>query len=58
MSAYVDSSKSNKRRIGVILGVVFGCGGGLLIICSVVYLWWRKKEPEDMKIHSESPRKD
>ncbi|KAL8501807.1 hypothetical protein ACS0TY_021065 [Phlomoides rotata] len=58
VSSYGDSSKSNKKRIGVILGVVFGCGGGLLIICSVVYLWWRKKEPEHMKIHSEFPRKD
>ncbi|KAI3468017.1 hypothetical protein Pfo_024680 [Paulownia fortunei] len=58
VSEYKDLSKSNKKRIGRIVGIASGCAAGLLIICSVLYLWWAKKEPGHMRIHTESPRKD
>ncbi|KAK4388652.1 putative LRR receptor-like serine/threonine-protein kinase [Sesamum angolense] len=47
-----DSSKSNKKRVGKILGISIGCAAGVLIICSVFYLWRAKKEAGHMRIHS------
>ncbi|KAL3838586.1 hypothetical protein ACJIZ3_023177 [Penstemon smallii] len=48
------SSKSDRMRVGRILGICIGGFAGLLIICSVFYLWWIKKEPGHMKIHTKS----
>ncbi|XP_057799950.1 probable LRR receptor-like serine/threonine-protein kinase At1g56140 [Salvia miltiorrhiza] len=50
---YEDSSKGDGKRAGRIVGIVFGCAGGLLIICGVAYLWWAKKES---KIYTQAPK--
>ncbi|KAK6140695.1 hypothetical protein DH2020_025566 [Rehmannia glutinosa] len=58
VSEYKNLSKSNRKRIGRILGIAIGCAAGLLITCSVLYLWWAKKEAGHMRIHTDSPRKN
>ncbi|KAK4415380.1 putative LRR receptor-like serine/threonine-protein kinase [Sesamum alatum] len=52
VSEYKDSSKSNQKRVGKILGISMGCAAGVVIICSVLYLWRAKKEAAHMRIHS------
>lgn len=51
------SSRNNQKHTGRIVGYSLAGAAGLLIICSVIYLWWARKEPGHMKIHTESPRK-
>ncbi|KAG8375797.1 hypothetical protein BUALT_Bualt10G0137800 [Buddleja alternifolia] len=57
VSEFNSSSGSDRKHVARNLGIGFGCVGGLLIIGSVMYLWWIKKEPGHMKIQNESPRK-
>ncbi|KAL0311768.1 UNVERIFIED_CONTAM: putative LRR receptor-like serine/threonine-protein kinase [Sesamum radiatum] len=52
VTEFKDSSKSNKKRLGKILGITIGCAAGVLIICSVFYLWRAKREEGHMRIHS------
>ncbi|GFQ03488.1 probable LRR receptor-like serine/threonine-protein kinase at1g56130 [Phtheirospermum japonicum] len=56
VSKYKDLSESNSR-IGRTLGIAIGCAVGLLIICTVLYLWCAKKEAGHMRIQTDS-RKD
>ncbi|PIN09862.1 Leucine-rich repeat (LRR) protein associated with apoptosis in muscle tissue [Handroanthus impetiginosus] len=58
VSEFKDLSGSKKNRTGKILGIAIGCGVGLLIACSILYVWWAKKEPGHMRIPVDSPRKD
>ncbi|KAL4179672.1 hypothetical protein AMTRI_Chr13g121250 [Amborella trichopoda] len=51
------SSRNDKRRRGVLLGLVLGGAGGLLIASSIVYLWRKKDENRHFKVHTDSPRK-
>ncbi|XP_047977509.1 probable LRR receptor-like serine/threonine-protein kinase At1g56130 [Salvia hispanica] len=56
VSAYEDSSKGEGKRVGRIVGIVFGCVGALAIACGVAYLWWTKKESGDLKIYTQAPK--
>lgn len=53
VSASEESSRSKGKRIGRIVGIVFGCAAGVVIICGVAYLWWAKKES---KIYTQAPK--
>ncbi|XP_074325475.1 uncharacterized protein LOC141663589 isoform X1 [Apium graveolens] len=54
----VTSSKSDKKRVGKVVGIAFGCAAGLVIISSVFYLWWMKNATHQrMRIHTGSPTK-
>ncbi|CAA7409808.1 unnamed protein product [Spirodela intermedia] len=33
----------------IVVGIVFGCAAGLLILASVLYLWWKKDDGEGSK---------
>ncbi|XP_042006006.1 probable LRR receptor-like serine/threonine-protein kinase At1g56130 [Salvia splendens] len=56
VSAYEDSSKGEGKRVGRIVGIVFGCVGGLVVACGVAYFWWTKKESGDLKIYTQAPK--
>ncbi|KAG6405747.1 hypothetical protein SASPL_133341 [Salvia splendens] len=56
VSAYEDSSKGEGKRVGRIVGIVFGCVGALVIACGVAYLWWTKKDSGDKKIYTQAPK--
>nr|GMD87348.1 probable LRR receptor-like serine/threonine-protein kinase At1g56140 [Ipomoea batatas] len=46
-----DSSKSrDKKHVGKILGIALGSAAGVLIICSILYVWWTKKNSPTYKI--------
>ncbi|CAK7353718.1 unnamed protein product [Dovyalis caffra] len=52
------SSERDKKRVGKLVGVSVACVAGLVIISSVFYLWWIKKDsPKHMRIYTDSPRK-
>nr|GME13453.1 probable LRR receptor-like serine/threonine-protein kinase At1g56140 [Ipomoea batatas] len=45
-----DSSKSrDKKHVGKILGIALGSAAGVLIICSILYVWWTKKNSPTYK---------
>lgn len=50
-----DSSKSNGKRVGRTVGIVFGCAAALLIICGAAYLWLAKKE-SSVKVYTQAPK--
>ncbi|KAK9279059.1 hypothetical protein L1049_012734 [Liquidambar formosana] len=52
-----SSSKSDKKRVGRLVGIAVGCVAGLVIISSMFYLWWKKEASGHMQIHTESPKK-
>ena len=52
-----SSSESNKKRIGKVVGIVVGCAGGVVIISSIFYLWWKKEASGHTRVQTESPRK-
>lgn len=52
------SSKSKKKRVGIIFGIVAGSAAGILIVSSVFYLWWaNRRGPTHMKVATDSPTK-
>ncbi|XP_063949297.1 probable LRR receptor-like serine/threonine-protein kinase At1g56130 isoform X2 [Daucus carota subsp. sativus] len=53
----VSSSKSDKKRVGKVVGIAFGCAAGLLIISSIFYLWWMKNSAAHQRIYTGSPTK-
>ncbi|KAM5564478.1 putative LRR receptor-like serine/threonine-protein kinase [Rosa sericea] len=59
VSDAVSSSKSERKRVGRIVGVSFGCAAVMIIMSSVFYLWWIKDdaEPRHVKIHREMRKK-
>ncbi|CAK9154593.1 unnamed protein product [Ilex paraguariensis] len=52
----VGSSKRDKKRIGILVGIAFGSATGLVIISSIFYLWWTKESPGHMRVLTDSPR--
>lgn len=53
-----ESSKRNKKRVGIIVGIALGGVAAIVIVSSVFYLWWRKETPGHMRVHTDSPKKD
>lgn len=52
------SISSNRKRVGRIVGIVIGATAGLVILSSVFYLLWKKKDPQGhMRMFTDSPRK-
>uniref|UniRef100_A0A1D1YL36 non-specific serine/threonine protein kinase n=1 Tax=Anthurium amnicola TaxID=1678845 RepID=A0A1D1YL36_9ARAE len=51
-----DSSNGHKQT-GTLIGVVVGCSAGLLILASVLYLWWKKDKMNHTWAQVDSPRK-
>ncbi|KAJ9555093.1 hypothetical protein OSB04_009707 [Centaurea solstitialis] len=52
-----SSSNDDKKKVGKIVGITLGGVAGIFIIASVFYLWWVKKTPEHVPIHTDSPKK-
>ncbi|XP_058112420.1 probable LRR receptor-like serine/threonine-protein kinase At1g56130 isoform X1 [Magnolia sinica] len=50
-------SNNYRRRTGKVIGIAVGCAGGLLILSSIFYIWWKKDAPGHMRVHTDSPRK-
>nr|GLL46977.1 probable LRR receptor-like serine/threonine-protein kinase At1g56140 [Ipomoea trifida] len=44
-----SSDGSDKKRIGKIIGITLGSAAGVLIICTIFYVWWRKKKSPTYK---------
>ncbi|CAA6672566.1 unnamed protein product [Spirodela intermedia] len=52
-----ETPESGRRNSGgggglkkeIVVGIVFGCAAGLLILASVLYLWWKKDDGEGSK---------
>ncbi|XP_050217826.1 probable LRR receptor-like serine/threonine-protein kinase At1g56140 [Mercurialis annua] len=38
-----ESSKSQKKKVGKIVGIAVGCAAGVVIISSIIYLLWTKQ---------------
>ncbi|PRQ26734.1 putative non-specific serine/threonine protein kinase [Rosa chinensis] len=59
VSDAASSSKSERKRVGRIVGVSFGCAAVVIIMSSVFYLWWIKDdaEPRHVRIHREMRKK-
>ncbi|KAJ8534971.1 hypothetical protein K7X08_016699 [Anisodus acutangulus] len=52
------SSKTKKKHVGIIVGIVAGSAAGILIVSSIFYVWWaNKKAPSHMKVATDSPTK-
>lgn len=52
------SSDDNKKRVGKIVGIAFGCAAGLVIVSSAFYLWWAREAPTgQMRVHTGSPKR-
>ena len=52
-----SSSSHGGRKIGAIVGITVGCVAGILILSSVVYLWWKKNAVSHSALNTESPKK-
>ncbi|XP_019163145.1 PREDICTED: probable LRR receptor-like serine/threonine-protein kinase At1g56140 [Ipomoea nil] len=44
-----SSDGSDKKRVGKIIGITLGSAAGVLIICSIFYVWWTKKKSPTYK---------
>ncbi|KAM7459502.1 hypothetical protein LguiA_036496 [Lonicera macranthoides] len=53
-----ESSKRNKKRVGIIVGIALGGVAALVIVSSIFHLWWRKETPGHMRVNTDSPKKD
>lgn len=54
-----SSSKSERKRVGRIVGISLGCAAVMIIMSSVFYLWWIKDEaePRHIRIRTEMRKK-
>lgn len=57
VSASGNSSKRDKKRVGKLLGITFGCLAGFVVISSLFYVWWRKNASEHVRVDTDSPKK-
>ncbi|XP_030548311.1 probable LRR receptor-like serine/threonine-protein kinase At1g56130 [Rhodamnia argentea] len=56
--AAVTSSHQDKKRVGRIVGIAFGCTATLVIVSSVFYLWWMKDASTGhMRVHTGSRKR-
>ncbi|KAK6249221.1 hypothetical protein QUC31_020786 [Theobroma cacao] len=51
------AATSNRKRVGLIAGIVIGGAAGIVIVSSIFYLWWKKDPQGHMRIFTDSPRK-
>lgn len=51
------ASSHGGRKLGAIVGIAVGCAAGVLILSSILYLWWKKKAVSHFPLHSDSPTK-
>lgn len=52
------SSNQDKKRVGRIVGIAFGCTAALVMVSSAFYLWWAKDAPtRHMRVHTGLPKR-
>ncbi|KAE8654558.1 Epsin N-terminal domain-containing protein / clathrin assembly protein-related isoform 1 [Hibiscus syriacus] len=48
---------SNNKHVGRIVGIIVGVTAGVVILSSVLYLWWKKDPQGHMRVLRDSPKK-
>ncbi|XP_065028131.1 probable LRR receptor-like serine/threonine-protein kinase At1g56140 isoform X2 [Musa acuminata AAA Group] len=44
------SSSHNERRAGIIVGIAAGCAAAVIILSSIVYLWWKRIDLDHVQV--------
>ncbi|THU53998.1 hypothetical protein C4D60_Mb10t20330 [Musa balbisiana] len=50
------SSSHNERRAGIIVGIAAGCAAAVIILSSIVYLWWKRIDLDHIQVRTNTAK--